>query len=553
MGADLTRPVIFLPFFLALFALACSPKDRVLVLSEETGIVCDTQHRKIWSGPSVNTPQEADKTLAAIIENSGALGGNERWQCAQALAKDMHQVLIEESPHIKKTQDVLVIGAGAHAAVFLRVFDQAGEYKRKARVLTIESKSVLAEHFFSSDYLLNSPVPLTSLSAAPVPLGACVKRKFTPVLTVEPKSVLHEDATASESLGSTIKEKLTLFPLAQDTWAQIVMSHFLSPSSFAMGKQVQRIHRVKDGYEVEIEGMQSVTAKTVVVATGLGGANTLLASAAQQDWLQQQQQAALHCESPACLPRVMAFDDFLRLNRRFKAGGHNILNDFHHKRVALIGAGDASNVVVEFLYGAAPRSAYEHTHPTKHPEQLIWFGQQYTTYPQFFEYAKPRYRIAFFENLIQHKRVYNGSDEAMDVDFVATPNKVVQVAQEGQGGVQLTDSEGTVHTVDFAIVATGYTNQLLQVLDGVMDKESKGASPPFQALAGPTGSPMAYQLINRGRQESIYLIGTAALSLELGFVTKTDLDTSATQNAASFNILNPKTVAFARYLARLLP
>ena len=299
--------------------------------------------------------------------------------------------------------------------------------------------------------------------------------------------------------------------------------------------------------------MQNVTAKTIVISTGLGSANMLPASAAQQDWLQQQQQAALHCESPACLPSVMTFDDFLRLNRRFKAGGYNILNNFHHKRVALIGAGDASNVVVEFLYGAAPRAAYEHTHPTQHPKRLIWFGQQHATYPQFFEQAKPRYRIAFFENLIRHKHVYHSSNEAMDVNFVATPNKVVQVAQGSQGGVQLTDSEGTVHTVDFAIAATGYTSQLLQLLDGVMDKETKGASPSFQGLSGPTGSPMAYQLISQGKQESIYIIGTAALSLGLGLVTKTDLETSATQNAASFNILNPKTVAFARYLARLLP
>ncbi|MEM7494596.1 MAG: hypothetical protein AAF471_00310 [Myxococcota bacterium] len=554
--------------FLSVCTVSCV-NDRPLVLSENTQRVCDTLQQKIWSGPTVNPPQEADKILRSVIENSGALGSRERWQCAQSIAHDAHQILLEEQADTKKTHDLVVVGAGPHTALFLRVFDQAREFSRTASVLTIEAKPVLAEHFFSLGYRLNSPLPLTSLPAAPVGLSAYVMRDFAPVFTLEPKPVFDAHSFPPETLGSRVTTRLTLFPIAQDLWAQTVLSHFFSPSSFVIGKKAQRIRPVEDGYEIEMEDGRDVRAKTIVLATGLGSAKNLPTpnEPQNQEWAREQQRLAKHCESPNCLPRVMTFDDLLRLNRVFKNNEHNLLNEFNRKRVAVIGAGDAANAIVELLYGEAPRVAYDEEQPREYPRKLLWFGQRYTTYPRFFEQAKPRYRNFFFQNLFQHKRVIQKADPGADatnltrapresleqqVDFVATPNQIVHVSRGVAGnGAQLTDSDGKIYHIDYVIVATGYKNQLLDLF-GCSICQKKDPRAIFQPLPCSIGSPMAYQLVHEGQAEEIYLMGTAALALD-GFVTQRDLETSVTQNAASFDILAPKTSAFARYLSKRLP
>lgn len=313
--------------------------------------------------------------------------------------------------------DVIVIGGGVSAAVYTyNLMQQAPN----ARVLVLEKNPFLGSYFtrFANSLLLNSGV--SAISGWNMNVFPNLPMQLSDFVEYE---------------NSDVK-----FPRAQDVSDLVYASFFLSQADILLNADVQSVQSNK----VQVQG-KKIKAKKIVIATGydepsFGG----LAQGAARSKIEH---------------FVHAMD---YLNAHVRGA-----TKYAGQRVAVIGAGDAGNNMVEQLLSlpVAVRNLRPGT-KSKRVSQLIWIGQPSRTLFEYIHNNKGRYSYSGTPLILyptpsvgidEEARRYELTKEALKdlrKRLVLEPTHANKIRKSGRGFIVTADS-GASYKVDRVILATG--------------------------------------------------------------------------------------------------
>lgn len=457
--------------------------------------------------------------------------------CIRKLTTDLHETFIENKKNIifnppkniKTTSDydIIIIGAGVHASIF------SLNYKLKhpnAKILMIDGAKNIAEHFKSTDYLINSPE----------------NRPTAPKST----NVLPNSPLALADLGNPTDT----FFLAHLLWQTIVLNSFAANSDILLDTQISQFeyNQTTKLFKVKIDTNAEIYANKLIIANGLG--TPKFENFVDKNFREEQIQLAKNCLDKICLPQVITFDDLIKYNENWKNKyNDNVYNKLKTKqKIAVVGAGDAANVLIEFLYDAAPDKAYEDVNNQnlyQSISNLYWFAQKNKTSTAFLNdpNIKARYKVfksAFYQDIFDNQATYHLNPENSHITAIDFNNATKKVI--------LTDSNNVKYDVDQVILTSGYSNSVNYIISPILKKNIKETEVKdhFNDILNTNGRAIARKLkLDNGQTIELYVIGTAAGTTPAWSLANTaDLNESITKNAASINVLAPKTAAFAESL-----
>ena len=409
----------------------------------------------------------------------------------------------------KTIVDVVVVGGGIHSAIFNSTMSHAFP---EARVLTLEGSDTLIKTFTGAGpvFRINSPELGTAtanlIAEAPLQLAQISPAKFA----------------NAELLG-----QVALFAL------------FHSTTNFLLSAKVAAITPDGDRYIVKLEEGLTVYARHVVVATGLGIPS--LKSDDQETMRIVRAEASRTVDLGKEVPDIQFFDDAIAKAKLSLDMGLAPLDSYAGKRVAVVGAGDAGNVWVEFLLGHAPPEVYARAKVQTGPAHSIWLGQKAKTIDEWKAANKPRY-YETLQGMYQDPRIemtgarlesirYAAGEDAKKGKFVITAN--------GDNGAE------TIYA-DKIVMSTGYQNVAPKLVEqcGAMLKPMNGT---VKGIDKPT--PLCKQCADSdGKGHPVYIVGPAAMPL----APDDELKLTITKNPASINVLGPRTEGLALLIAASL-
>lgn len=447
-------------------------------------------------------------TLARALRAPAFRGVETRDGARQTLTDSLNEELTRAARRAAKvlrrhpgtpSVDVVLVGGGIHAGIV------AAAVSRQApglKVVTIESGPRLGRVFSQSGPLfrINSP-ELGSMSAnilpgAPLQLADLTSARFA----------------NADTLGSVV-----------------VMNHYASGAVPLLKEKVVEVRPSAGGAVVRTSSGLELKARAVVLATGLGQPNLPCGDPATQQLVHGEAWKPVGLEQA---PSLEFFDAALRRAAAVVRAGGDPLAPYRGKSLAVVGAGDAGNVWVELLAGAAPRSAYG-TGEVGVDGPIHWVRQQATDHASFVARTKKRYHKPF-EALWAAGR------------FQPHPERLGTVARAGDRYRVRLEGGGSL-VVDHVLFCTGYRSIVPQLV------QPFGVGSEFQPYRGPAegigpSTALAKRLQTSRGPAPVWVIGAGAAPL----ATDDELDRSLTHNAVSINVLAPRSAGFAVRLVDFL-
>ncbi|MEN0064164.1 MAG: hypothetical protein AAGA48_18585 [Myxococcota bacterium] len=313
--------------------------------------------------------------------------------------------------------DIVLIGAGVHAAAFLYTLRRTGS---PLRTVVVEKSHEICSTFarLGDALVLNSPTfSKVGLNANVVP-GHFVQLSDFDELAETP------------------------FPTAKHLHELATMVHLHADADIRFGFEVEALSRATGGYEVASRDRR-VRAKCVVVCNGLGAPKTNAFSLDRRS------------------DRVIFGDDLL--SRCWQ--DPSFAARLEDQRVAVIGAGDTANCVMERLLPLAyPNEDYGLSRaPTPRPRSIVWIGQKARHIRDYFFANKTRY--CHSGGLIE---LFWDGDDPFELSYqvwMRAKNLVRLVPERLRSlvhrpGALVLGTESETIEVDFVIDCTGRFNAL---------------------------------------------------------------------------------------------
>ena len=253
--------------------------------------------------------------------------------------------LKHKRPSLKRAYDVILVGAGVHAASFLYNLRRTHPH---LSVLIVEKSTSICSTFskLGDSLVLNSPTFSTVGLNSNIVQGHFLQLSDFDELAERP------------------------FPTAKHLYELATMVLFHADADIAFDFEVEDVSPVADRYTVSCVD-QTVRASSVVVANGFG------------------EPARSSFVVDRLTDRVIVGDDFIAA--RF--AGSDLDERIRDKRVAVIGAGDTANCVMEHLLPLVyPHKSYGFPREAPFlPRSVVWIGQEAKDVKEFFFANKLRY------------------------------------------------------------------------------------------------------------------------------------------------------------------
>ncbi|MEM9074204.1 MAG: hypothetical protein AAGE52_37270 [Myxococcota bacterium] len=246
--------------------------------------------------------------------------------------------------NLDREYDVVLVGAGMHAAMFLYT---ARKITPGLRALVVEKSDAISSVFarLGDSLILNSP------TSSKVGLNS----NIAPGHFVQLSDF---DELAERT-----------YPTAKHLHELATMLLFHADADILFGFEVEGIDATSVGYTLSANG-QTIACQSVLVANGMGGPRQSFAS---DRWSE----------------RVVGGDEFVASCY----DDNEFLDRLRDERIAVVGAGDTANCVMEYLLPLTyPHCQYgSHWNDSFVPAQLYWFGQNATNVKEFYFANKQRY------------------------------------------------------------------------------------------------------------------------------------------------------------------
>ncbi|MEM9605109.1 MAG: hypothetical protein AAGA11_19760 [Pseudomonadota bacterium] len=315
------------------------------------------------------------------------------------------------------TYDVVVVGAGIHAATYLYTLRQQRPH---LRVLLVEKTSTVSSTFaeFGDSLVLNSPTfQQVDLNSNVVPGHFVQTSDF---------DELHEK----------------VFPTARHIFDLAVMVLLHSDADILFNVEVHGVERVADGYRLTTS-TTDVVGRSVVIANGMGALNETAYS------------------GPRSTGALVSGDCFVR--RCFEDTVY--ADSLSGKTVAIVGDGDTANCVLEYILPIVyPNKLYGfYRENPALPARVYWLGQSAACLKAFFFNSKRRYSHSggiievFWQEDSSLELPSDVRESASDMLRIV-PDKLVEVRSSPAGLTLVTDRDAM--DVDVAIDCTGRFNPL---------------------------------------------------------------------------------------------
>jgi len=248
-------------------------------------------------------------------------------------------------PRLSTAYDVIIVGAGIHAATFLYTLRKEHP---DLRVLIVEKSHAICDTFarLGDSLVLNSP------TFSKVGLNANI---------VEGHFIQVSD------FDELIEKP---FPTAKHLHELATMILFHADADIAFGFEVESVGTVGDSYAVSSEG-EVITARSVVISTGMG----------------EPSQASFSRDQPS--DKIISGDNFIASCYADTA----FMDALKGKNVAVVGAGDTANCVMEYLLPLGyPNREYGFYRDVPFiPGHVYWVGQRAQGVQDFGLVNKHRY------------------------------------------------------------------------------------------------------------------------------------------------------------------
>ena len=241
--------------------------------------------------------------------------------------------------------DVILVGAGIHAAIYLYTVKKKNP---NLRVLIVEKSSEICSTFFK----LGDSLVLNSPTFSKVGLNSNIMQGH--FIQVSDFDELFEKP----------------FPTAKHLYELAVMTLFHADADILFDFEVENINKVDDKYSINFEN-KTIKAKNVVISNGMGGPrkNSFL-----KDTLSK---------------KFIFGDDFITYCYENKS----FFESIEDKRIAVIGDGDTANCVMEYLLPLVYPNYYYgfYRESPCFPKFVYWVGQSAENIQDYFFANKSRY------------------------------------------------------------------------------------------------------------------------------------------------------------------
>lgn len=409
----------------------------------------------------------------------------------------------------KNIVDVVVIGAGVHAAIFNGV---ATALRPDLRILTIESGDVIAKMFMGSGpaYRINSPELMNAsanvIAEAPVQL----------------RDLTEDNLAVSQVLGEVI-----------------VYAHYNSHSNFLFNSPVDHVARQGKLYEVTLRDGLKVQAPAVIVATGIGAPD--IPGLDDESWSTLYSESNTDFEPATEVPGIQFFED---ATRRIRVAWRNQLDPlapYRGRKVAVVGDGHSGNVFVEFLIGQGFTEIYQNPGESTSEVDVAWVGQKALDFDAFRKRNPHRGVPRYYATLA---RIYEPGSRVVPVPAHLSS---IRLAKEGPHRYEVGVEGLPPVSVDKVVIAAGFRSIALDLTRTVGENVRldyvDGAVPGY----GPS-TRLAGQIATGGEANPvlhpIYVLGPAAAPLS----KEEELEATITRNRDSINATGPRTEALARQI-----
>ncbi|MEM6370883.1 MAG: hypothetical protein AAF851_21545 [Myxococcota bacterium] len=427
--------------------------------------------------------------------------------------------LKSKRPSLDKEYDVLLVGGGLHAALFLYTFRR---HDPDSSVLVVEGTSSLCSTFYKlgDSLILNSPTfSKVGLNSNLVP-GHFIQLSDFDELEDRP------------------------FPTAKHLYELTTMMLFHADADVLFDFAVQDVSKVGGRYSVSGKE-RSIHSRSVIIANGAGDARS--------DSFRRDKSSE----------RIIAGDEFIADYHVGNLHPERIQN----KAVAVVGAGDTANSVMErFLPLTYPHREYGLlTEAPFLPRVLFWVGQRAADMPQF--YAGNKRRYCHSGGVIEY---FWGGDSPFELSqetwsrtkllVVRAPEKLVSIRHTSSGLDLRTSTER--FDVDLLVDCTGRHNalstELLRAprdyLEGDIVLSGGHYDHQLERFDASPRLLESKRVACRLRNEDIYFIGSAGPLEELvdddeakdGSLRHQERQSSITNSKWSLEHTLPRTLAFAR-------
>ncbi len=466
-----------------------STVDQLPTIHNEIGLSKELQESCSTKLDTISRFQAAEKSFLRAIFNQAA----HRLDCIEALSQAIEQYFLNLSAEISTqlgtlalNYDVVIIGAGPQGAILALNLMRLG----KLKVLIVEKNPSFALHFKSTIYPLQFPEARDESTLHPFPNAPT---QITDIMSWD-----------------TASPRDYQIPLAFELWEQVAFTLFASNAEYLHDKIVNIKHAVafktSDSYQLEFASGKSITARSVVFATGLGEPTADLDTSSLELI-----NSTKNLSSSASLPLGLYVDEFIQWAENKRKTNASALAIFRGKTVAIIGGHAGGLLLKNFLTGEGPKRAYDNEDKRNLPQEIYWFGSKAPTV---------------------------GNVQSIP----SRVNSIRLVKKNNREMIEIVASDGGPNRyADYVIVAGGYKNTLKSVLAGLENRTSIFSlmRPIMQPTSDANHSEVvAKQLYLSNKPQKIFFIGAAK-----GEKEKTAILTDA-----------PKTEAFAKVLAEeLLP
>ncbi len=317
----------------------------------------------------------------------------------------------------RKRYDVILIGAGIHAATYLYTLRKRNS---AASVLIVEKTSTVSSTFaeLGDSLVLNSPT----------------------YRQVDLNSNVIPGHFVQASDFDELQEKT--FPTAKHIFELAVMVLLHSDADIVFDFEVNGIRKTDDGYSLNSEQGEFL-AESVVIANGMGDPN-------KTSYINSQ---------PA--KNVIFGDDFIAKCYQDR----NFIETTSGKTIAVIGDGDTANCVLEYILPTVyPNKLYGfHRENPALPKLVYWIGQRTTELREFFFNNKRRYGhsggiIEVFWKGESPLELPTGLWKKSVALLRMVPDRLVSLAQQPDL-IELNTTTESLE-VDLVIDCTGRLNQL---------------------------------------------------------------------------------------------
>jgi len=241
--------------------------------------------------------------------------------------------------------DVILVGAGIHTAVYLYAVKKMNP---NLKILIVEKSSEICSTFFK----LGDSLVLNSPTFSKVGLNSNIMQGH--FIQVSDFDELFEKP----------------FPTAKHLYELAVMTLFHADADILFDFEVEKINKIEDKYSVTYQN-KTVRAKNIIISNGMGGPRK---NSYQKDISSK---------------KLIFGDDFLTHCYQDKS----FFEYIRDKRVAVVGAGDTANCVMEYLLPLVYPNFYYgfYREAPFFPKFVYWIGQSAKNIQDYFFANKSRY------------------------------------------------------------------------------------------------------------------------------------------------------------------